>query len=137
MKTLLIYFAVSVCCAFAANAQVAIIVNKSVGVGTLSIAQISAIYSLDAKTWPTGEKVVVYTSWNTTARDKFYDSIQKSDLELKKIWMRVMLSGNGKAPEVLGSDDDVLAKVASTPGAIGYVNAENAKSIVKVVSMIQ
>jgi len=50
--------------------------------------------------------------------------------------MRVQLSGNGKAPEALGSDDEVLEKVGATPGAIGFVSAGKVKGNVKVVVTI-
>ena len=136
MKSFIILCAMIVLCDYAANAQVAVIVNKSVGAATLTSAQCAAIYSLDNKTWPNGDKVIVFDSKNATTKGKFFGFIGKTDAELKKIWMRVQLSGGGKAPEGLSSDDEIVAKVASTPGAIGYVGASAAGSSVKVVATV-
>ncbi len=133
MKSFIILLAVIALCEYTANAQVAVIVNKSVGASSLTSAQCAAIYSLDNKTWPNGDKVVVFDSKNSTTKAKFFGFIGKTDAELKKIWMRVQLSGGGKAPEGLASDEEIVGKVASTPGAIGYVGAAAAGGNVKVV----
>lgn len=136
MKSIIIMLAMIALCDQAAHAQVAVIVNKSVGAASLSAAQCGAIFSLDNKTWPNGDKVVVFDSKNSTTKGKFFGFIGKTDGELKKIWMRVQLSGGGKAPESLGSDEEIVAKVASTPGAIGYVGASAAGGSVKVVTTV-
>ncbi len=48
-----------------------------------------------------------------------------------------MLSGDGQAPDALGSEDEVVNKVASTPGAIGYVSADKAGDNVKILLVIK
>ncbi len=120
----------------AVHAQVAVIANKAVGTDALTAAQATSIYVLDSKSWPSGEKVVVFDSKVAGVREKFYGFIGKTESDLKKTWMRVQLSGNGKAPEALGSDDEVLEKVGATPGAIGFVSAGKVKGNVKVVVTI-
>lgn len=109
MKSFIMLLVATALCASVASAQVAVIVNKSVGAASLTSAQCAAIYSLDNKTWPNGDKVVVFDSKNSTTKNKFFTFIGKTDAELKKIWMRVQLSGGGKAPEGLASDEDIVA----------------------------
>jgi ABC-type phosphate transport system substrate-binding protein len=135
MRTILILGAALLLFIGAAEAQVAVITNKSNSTSTMTTSQIASVYSLDMKTWPSGEKIVVLDN-KGTAREKFYKYIGKSDSDLKKIWMRVQLSGNGKAPEGMNADDEVVAKVAATPGAIGFVNASAAGGTVKVIATI-
>jgi len=136
MKSFMLLLVVITLGAHTANAQVAVIVNKSVGASALTAAQCAAIYSLDTKTWPDGDKVVVFDSKNAPAKAKFFGFLGKTDTEFKKIWMRVQLSGGGKAPEGLSSDDEIVAKVATTPGAIGYVGAASVGASVKVVTTV-
>jgi len=51
--------------------------------------------------------------------------------------MKKQLTGEAKAPETIGSDEDVIKKVASTPGSIGYVKASSVTGEVKVLLEIK
>ena len=70
---------------------------------------------------------------STDAKAAFYSGITKDQLSLKKIWMKKQLTGEAKAPETVGSDEDVVKKVSSTPGAIGYVKSSAVTGDVKVL----
>ncbi len=124
------------------QAQVAVIVNKSVPAGSMSASQISDLYALNTKQWGNGSKVVVFDlKTDGDVKSKFYGFLGNSSGDLKKIWMRLKLTGEGEPPTALSSDDEILAKVASTPGAIGFVNVSSltaeAKSKVKVVLLVK
>ena len=135
---LYILVAVFIICAAAAQAQVAVIVHKSVPVNSLAASKLLDIYSMSTKDWGNGSKIVVIDKKSDDdAKSKFYSYIGKPAAEMKKIWMRVQLSGEGKAPEALATDDDIVKKVASTPGAIGYVSADKVTGDVKVVATIK
>ncbi len=124
--------------ASAAHAQVSVIVNKSVPENGIPASKLANIYSLEITKWGNGSRIVVfdYSSANNQ-QNSFYSYISKSSLDLKKEWMKKQLTGEAKAPETLNSDDEVLAKVASTPGAIGYVKSSLVNSSVKVVAEIK
>jgi hypothetical protein len=51
--------------------------------------------------------------------------------------LKKQFSGEAKAPESLSSDDDVIKKVASTSGAIGYVKSSSVHGPVKVLQEIK
>lgn len=134
----ILLFVAFLACAASAYAQVAVIVNKSVPVSSLNSAKVEDIYSLTTKTWDNGTKIVVFDQKaDNNVKSSFYSFVGKSAAEMKKVWMRVQLSGEGKAPEALSSDDEVIKKVASTPGAIGYVSADKVTGDVKVVATIK
>jgi ABC-type phosphate transport system substrate-binding protein len=119
-------------------AQVAVIANKSVSESSVSISKLTDIYCLRAKTWSNGKAIVPLTlkSDNETTQ-KFFGAVGKSSMEMKKLWMRIQLTGEGQPPESAGSEDDVVSKVASTPGAIGFVSADKVDSSVKVILSIK
>ncbi|MCH6560005.1 hypothetical protein IH799_06575 [candidate division KSB1 bacterium] len=52
---------------------------------------------------------------------------------MKSIWLKKMLSGEGDPPLSMRSEDELLEKVASTPGAIGYVNQVKVSEEVKIL----
>jgi ABC-type phosphate transport system substrate-binding protein len=114
------------------SAQVSVVANKSVPDNALTSSKVSSIFSLEQVKWSSGDRVVVFDQ-NGDAKSKFYSAIGKDQLSMKKDWMKKQLTGEAKAPETLGSDADVIAKVSSTPGSIGYVNAANVTGGVKVL----
>ena len=118
--------------------QVSVIANKSVSETSLNSATVSNIYSLSQLKWSDGSKIVVFDqSSDNDQKAKFYQFISKEPLALRKEWMKKQFSGEAKAPESLSSDDEVLSKVASTPGAIGYVKSSNVNDKVKVLTEIK
>ena len=137
MKNLLVLIAILVVSGIEARAQIAVIVNKSAGISTANASTVSDIYSLSTKEWKDGSPIVVFDQKTDGAtRTKFYEFIGKSPIELKKIWMRIQLSGEGKAPAAVSSDDEMVQKVASTAGAIGFVAASKATGDVKVIATV-
>lgn len=117
--------------------QVAVIANKSVPENSISQSQLTDIYMLRSKTWSNGSAIVpltIKTDNNTT--NKFFAAVGKSSMEMKKEWMKIQLTGEGMAPEGLGSEAEMLTKVASTPGAIGFVDQSKVTGDVKVLLTI-
>lgn len=120
------------------SAQVHVIANKSISESTLSASTLANIYSLGMSKWANGSKIVVIDqSSEGAAKTAFYKYIGKEPLTLKKEWMKKQLTGEAKAPESIGSEDEIINKVAGTPGAIGYVKSSVTNSNVKVVAEIK
>jgi ABC-type phosphate transport system substrate-binding protein len=139
MKLSKYYFIVLVLIAAASTqAQVAVIANKSVSESSISSGKLNDIYSLRAKTWGNGKEIVPVTlkSENESVK-KFFSAFGKSLMEMKKLWMKLQLTGEGQPPASVGSEDEVVSKVASTPGAIGFVSSDKVNSSVKVLLTIK
>jgi len=113
------------------QAQVSVIGNKAVG-EAVNAAKIISIYSLTVTKWADGSKIIVYDN-GSDANNGFYSALGKDHLSFKKEWMKKQLTGEAKAPENMGSDAEVIAKVASTPGAVGFVKAASVTGSVKVL----
>lgn len=106
----------------ALSAEVAVIANPSVPVKTITSAELLDIYSGDIKEWRDGSPIVVLDlKPNSVVKEAFYEYLGKSSSRMKSIWMKNMLSGEGRPPEAQESGEKILEKVMSTPGAIGYV----------------
>lgn len=118
-------------------AQIAVVANKSVPVNEIKIKSLDDIYSLRVKAWNNGKAIVPITlKADNEETQKFFGAFGKTFLEMKKFWMRQQLTGEGQPPEGVGSDDDVISKVASTPGAIGFVSKDKVTDKVKVLFTI-
>jgi ABC-type phosphate transport system substrate-binding protein len=121
------------------NAQIAVIVNNSNPIAKITPGSLKDIYLLSTLKWSDGMNIAVLDNREKSIQKKFYDFIGARDImSVKKQWLRFQLSGEGKAPETVDSDNEMLSKVASTPGAIGYLRLSEVKgNDVKVIAQIE
>lgn len=89
------------------------------------------------KTWSDGTKIRVFVLPDD---DQLHQSFSKEKLnvfpyQLRSIWDRLVFSGTGQAPIKVNSTEEMLTKVASTPGAIGYLRRANINENVKVLEI--
>ena len=122
------------------NAQTAVIVNKTVPQETMSEKDILDIYTLNWPRWDNGTRVTVFDLKREGKTKKaFYRHIEMDEDELRRIWLRKQFSGKAMPPKIVDTEEDVVDRVANTPGAIGYVslNAARKNKDVKVVARIR
>jgi len=119
-------------------AQVAVIVNKSTPVSKITAGSLEQIYNLNNTKWSDGTKIIVYYNKEQSICQKLCDFIGVDIISLRKRWMKLQLSGEGKAPEAVDDDAKMIKKVTSTLGAIGYVKASAVKdNSLKVIATIE
>jgi ABC-type phosphate transport system substrate-binding protein len=118
-------------------AQVAVVANKSVPLEQVTKTQLLDFYTGDIRLLSDGAPVHVFDLKPVSeVKDAFYRFLGKSSSRMKSIWLKRMLSGEGDPPQALESEDDMLAKVISTPGAIGFVGQNKVSEGVKVLLLI-
>ena len=107
-----------------ADAPVRIVVHPQVKGAQVPRATLAAIFLKQAPRWGDGVPVVpVDQSVKSPVRNVFSSRILNQPLmDVQIYWQRKMSAGI-TPPPVKTSNEDVLAFVASTPGAIGYVDA--------------
>ena len=77
--------------------------------------------------------VVLYQKAGATKQAFEAKVLGRSGADLAGYWSKLIFTGKAKAPEELSSDAAVKAKVASTPGAIGYIDDASVDGTVKVL----
>lgn len=111
-----------------AHAEVAVIINPGAAkapsqaeVGNIFLGKDKSMKGVDHKDW-------------TPTKDKFYASVtNKNEAQLKSYWSGLVFTGKGQPLPTLGSDADVVARVAAEADAIGYVDAGAVNDSVKVL----
>jgi ABC-type phosphate transport system substrate-binding protein len=101
---------------------------------TISVQQLADIYTLKKVFWGNNIQVVpVNREALSDEREKFSEAVfELSPQEMGEYWNR--LSFQGKLPPIIQtSDQAVLGFVRSVPGAIGYINANQQPTGVKVL----
>lgn len=120
-----------------ARPQVAIIAHSGVPADTLSRQALLEFYTGDRRHWDDDQPVIVFDlKPKGPIKDLFYRHLGKSSSRMKSIWMKRMLSGEGAPPEAVDKEEEVVAKVALTPGAIGFVRSDRIGAGVKVLATI-
>ena len=138
MKFLYILFVLLIFKVGVISAQVAVIVNKSIDVSSIKCDKLAEIYALNIQKWENGGKIVVCDlRRKSLLKAQFYSFLKKKPYELRKIWIRVQLTGEGKAPLTFKTEEEIVKKVESTPGAIGYVSIDKISKTVKVIARIE
>ena len=122
----------------AIKAEIAIIAHPSVPIESLDKDMLFDVYRGDVQTWEDETKISVWDLGERgETRDGFYDFIGKRPSRMKSLWMRKLLTGDGDPPDVAESEKEMLEKIASTPGSIGYVNRELVDDRVKLLMVIE
>jgi len=75
-------------------------------------------YTFDVRLWSNEAPIIVLDlKTKNNVKLAFYDFLGKTPSRMKSIWLKKMLSGECDPPESIKSEEAMLAKVASTPGA--------------------
>lgn len=116
-----------------------VIVHGAQSGGAIRRAQLQGIFLKKVTEWGDGTPIrPVDQSSRFRVRAAF--SLNVLDLPLSAIqayWQREMVVNRERPPLVMGSDEEVTAFVAATPGAIGYVSTGAAfDDTVKVLKIV-
>ncbi|HEU0188613.1 MAG TPA: hypothetical protein VFQ97_01315 [Gallionella sp.] len=111
-----------------------VIASPQVPDATISVEQLADIYMMKKSFWPDKTQVVpVNREASSVDRERFSEAVfNLSPQELAEHWNQLRFKGK-LPPLVQTSDQAVLGFVRSVPGAIGYINANQAPTGVKVL----
>jgi ABC-type phosphate transport system substrate-binding protein len=117
--------------------QISVIVHKSVATDPINSSRLADIYTLNSQQWKDGSRIQVVDYKGTKAlKLEFYKSMNLTPSDMQKIWLRKQFSGKAVPPATFSSEEEVVQKVVSTPGAIGYVSANIVHDSVRVIATI-
>lgn len=117
--------------------EVVVIVHPSNPLTEISVDDVKKIYLGKKKFFPGGGAVVPGEQpKNTKSRKFFYGGIiGKTEAKLKSYWSRLIFTGKGTPPKVIGFDRVVKEWVAANPNAIGYIMRSEVDDTVKVLDL--
>lgn len=127
--------AVSLLFSASAFSGVAVIVHPS-NASALSESEISRIFLGKMKSFPGGGQALpVNQNEGAGARNNFESTVlKKSSSQIKAYWSKLVFTGKGTPPKVVGADSDVVGLVKSNPNIIGYVDESAVTGDVKVIA---
>jgi ABC-type phosphate transport system substrate-binding protein len=115
-----------------------VVASPDVAADSLSKTELSDIFLKRSTSWPGGASIQpVDQAEGVPAADAFSKTVHhKPASVIRAFWKRVTATGRETAPPVKTRDDDVLAFVRSSRGAIGYVSSSAPTAGVKVVAVV-
>jgi ABC-type phosphate transport system substrate-binding protein len=120
----------------ASAADVKIIANESVGAASISADELKGVFLATKTSLSDGSHVVPVLEKGGPAHEAFLkDYLGKTDSALETYYRSLVFTGKASMPKTLGADAEVVAYVAKTKGAIGYVSADAATEGVKTLEM--
>lgn len=121
------------CVAFA-QAGTVVVVGKSSPIGASNESDVVKAFLGKKKDLGGVSVVPVDQNEGSAARNGFYTNIvKKSEAQLKSYWSRLIFTGKGQAPQVVGGDAEVKGMVATNPNIIGYIDEGAVDGTVKVI----
>ena len=118
----------------AATDDLKIVANKNIGADSISAAELKSVF-LEESIRFAGTSVEPVLEDKGAVHETFLkEYLGKDANNLETYYRTLVFNGRGSMPKTLHSDAEVLAYVAKTNGAIGYVSAaikaDNVKTLV-------
>jgi hypothetical protein len=101
-----------------------VIVSPSLMSTKLDRGLLRAVFTMRLRQWPDGSPVRVFVlPDNDPLSDLFYrERLGMYSYVLRRAWDRMVFTGTGLAPTIVQTEREMIERVRSTPGAIGYVS---------------
>ncbi|SEL50864.1 hypothetical protein [Halomonas daqiaonensis] len=123
--------------AIAREAPILLVAHPDVNTRQLKRDTTRAIFAMRQRTWPDGQAVRVFVLGNNHPVHARFAKEQLAVYphQLQLAWDRMVFSGTGQAPDRVRNQVEMRERVATTPGALGYLEREYLDDRVQVISM--
>ena len=119
-------------------AEVVVVAHRDAPEDSVEPSRLLDFYTGDIRQWEDGTRVVVFDlKEKGETRERFFEYIGKSSSRMRTIWLKRMLSGEGDPPEALADEEEMVRRIATTPGAVGFTKREFVNDSVKVLVSIE
>jgi len=117
--------------------DVKVIANSSMRENTVSTQELKGVFLEERNALGDGTHVEPVLQKRGLAHQTFLrEFLGKNDEALQTYYRTLIFTGRGSMPKALGSDAEVVAYVAQTRGAIGYVSAGTSAEGVKTLAIL-
>jgi TonB family protein len=118
-------------------ADVKVIANSSVKADTISAAELKRVFLEEKISLGDGTHVEPVLQKGGPAHEAFLQEyVGRSEDDLQAYYRTLVFTGRGSMPRAFGSDAGVVAYVARTRGAIGYVSSAASVGGVKILAIV-
>lgn len=117
-------------------AEIKVIANSSVGASSVSADELKGVFLATRTSLSDGSHVEPVLEKGGPVHEAFVkEYLGKTDAALETYYRSLVFTGKGSMPKALADDADVVAYVAKTKGAIGYIGAGTSTAGVKTLEV--
>lgn len=133
----LVFVLLTICATAVASAgDIKVIANPNVGTSSVSADELKGVFLATKTSLSDGSHVEPVLEKGGLVHEAFVkEYLGKTDAALQTYYRSLVFTGKASMPKTLGADADVVAYVAKTKGAIGYVSAGASTEGVKVLEV--
>lgn len=108
-----------------------VITYPGIALQSLPINSARSMFGMRQLSWPDGQqvRVFVFPDRHPLHADFCKEVLNMYPYQLRQSWDRLIYSGMGQAPMEVGSEEEMIARVSKTPGAIGYIRKVNTNAV--------
>jgi TonB family protein len=118
--------------------NIKVIANSTVKADSISAAELKSVFLEERSSLDDGTHVEPVLKRGGPIHEAFLHAyLGRSDDDLQTYYRALVFTGRASMPRELGSDAEVVAYVARTRGAIGYVSADTNTEGVKTLAIVQ
>jgi len=122
--------------ATASAADVKVIANPNIDASAVSASDLKGVFLVTKTSLSDGSHVEPVLEKGGPVHEAFLkEYLGKTDSALQTYYRSLVFTGKASMPKMLGADAEVVAYVAKTKGAIGYVSAGTSTDGVKTIEV--
>ncbi len=116
---------------------VELIAHPSISERTLSQNEARAFFYMRNRVWSDGLPVTIFVLNDDSDIHRNFSKQQLGlfPYRLRRVWDRHLYSGTGQIPIQVKNSSEMIKRVASTPGAIGYADKESIDEGVQIIEI--
>ena len=116
-------------------AELAVIVNPSLGLESLSQGDVSNIFLGKKKAFPNGKPAVVISVQADNPIKEEFDkkALKKNPNQMEAYWAQLVFTGRATPPDEFPDEATIKKLVADNPNMIGVISGSNVDASVKSV----
>jgi TonB family protein len=116
--------------------EVKIIANPSIRSNAISANELRSVFLLERRSLKDRSSVVPVLQKSGAVHETFLrEYLERGSQEIQVYYQGFVFTGKGSMPKQVANDAEMVAYVAKTKGAIGYVGSSSATDGVKVLSV--
>ncbi|MEZ4527839.1 MAG: substrate-binding domain-containing protein [Desulfobacterales bacterium] len=133
--------AMTVMCSALSFAEILIVANKDVPETALNVQEVQEIFLGKRVQWRDNSRIRFVTVGDSGIHGLFLkEYVKLSEADWKIYWKRMVFTGRGLPPATIATEAEVIAFVAETKGAVGYVSSDglpekSEKDSVKIIDV--
>jgi hypothetical protein len=137
LQIFLIATAVGICAAVTASAaDIKVIANPNIGASSVSADELKGVFLVTKSSLSDGSHVEPVLEKDGPVHEAFVkEYLGKTDSALQTYYRSLVFTGKAAMPKTLAADAEVVAYVAKTKGAVGYVSAAASTAGVKTLEV--